>query len=130
VWLIKIQQDNSALATWKLVSGFFKVGLASKMAMCFMIWTALFILAFPTLVSSMTGYKPYNKAYVNSATGNLVQFSEVPPVAYLIKDGDRVDGLSKDYPVLWRGSKKIRQVTNAKDKADKLIRLNDCWQFL
>ncbi|KAF5559650.1 hypothetical protein FNAPI_4634 [Fusarium napiforme] len=104
VWLIKIQQDNSALATWKLVSGFFKVGLASKMAMCFMIWTALFILAFPTFVSSMTGYKPYNKAYVNSTAGNLVQFSEVPPVAYLIKDGDRVDGLSKDYPVLWRGN--------------------------
>ncbi|KAF5545559.1 hypothetical protein FPHYL_10702 [Fusarium phyllophilum] len=104
VWLIKIQNDNSALATWRLASGFFRVGLASKKVMCFMIWTALFILAFPTFASSMTGYTPYNKAYVNSTTGKLVQFSEVAPVAYLIKDGDRVDGLSKDYPVLWRGN--------------------------
>lgn len=66
----------------------------------------------------MTGYTPYNKAYVNSTSGRLVQFSEIVPVAYLIKDGNRVDGLSKDYPVLWIGSKIIEQATNAKDKAD------------
>ncbi|KAI1013370.1 hypothetical protein LB503_001434 [Fusarium chuoi] len=104
VWLIKIQKDNSALAKWRLTSGFFKVGLASKKVMCFIIWTALFILAFPTFASSMTGYTPYNKAYVNGTTGKLVQFSEINPVAYLIRDGDRVDGLSKDYPVLWIGN--------------------------
>src|SRR5688572_19957539 len=72
VWLIRFQKENSAFTTWKLVSGFFKIGLASKKAMCFMIWTALFILAFPTFASSMTGYTPYNKAYVNSTTGKLV----------------------------------------------------------
>ncbi|SCN63954.1 uncharacterized protein FFB20_00171 [Fusarium fujikuroi] len=104
VWLIKIQKDNSALATWRLASGFFKVGLASKKVMCFIVWSALFILAFPTFASSMTGYTPYNKAYVNGTTGKLVQFSEISPVAYLIRDGDRVDGLSKDYPVLWIGN--------------------------
>ncbi|KAF5718972.1 hypothetical protein FGLOB1_1386 [Fusarium globosum] len=104
VWLIKIQKDNSALATWRLASGFFKVGLASKKVMCFIVWSALFILAFPTFTSSMTGYTPYNKAYVNGTTGKLVQFSEISPVAYLIRDGDRVDGLSKDYPVLWIGN--------------------------
>jgi hypothetical protein len=110
VWLIRFQKENSAFTTWKLVSGFFKIGLASKKAMCFMIWTALFILAFPTFASSMTGYTPYNKAYVNSTTGKLVQFSEVLPVAYVIRDGDRVDGLSKDYPVLWKGSETIYQL--------------------
>ncbi|SCO31282.1 uncharacterized protein FFNC_01974 [Fusarium fujikuroi] len=103
VWLIRFQKDNSALATWKLAAGFFKVGLASKKVMCFMIWTALLILAFPTFASSMTGYTPYNKAYVNSTSGRLLQFSEIVPVAYLIKDGNRVDGLGKDYPVLWTG---------------------------
>ena len=118
VWLIKMQKNNSALATWELASGFFKVGLASKKVMCFIIWTTSFILAFPTFASSMTGYTPYNKAYVNSTSGRLVQFSEIVPVAYLIKDGNRVDGLSKDYPVLWIGSKIIEQATNAKDKAD------------
>ncbi|KAH7255307.1 uncharacterized protein BKA55DRAFT_592663 [Fusarium redolens] len=100
VWLIRFQKDNSALATWKLASGFFKVGLASKEVMCFMIWTAF----------SMTGYTPYNKAYVNGTTGKLVQFSEIAPIAYVIRDRDRVDGLNEDYPVLWKGSKMIYQV--------------------
>ncbi|KAF5593181.1 hypothetical protein FPCIR_5387 [Fusarium pseudocircinatum] len=77
VWFIKIQNDNSALSTWRLASGFFRVGLASKKVMCFIIWTHHW---------------------------KLVQFSEVAPVAYLIRDGDRVDGLSKDYLVLWRGN--------------------------
>ncbi|KAF5637331.1 uncharacterized protein FTJAE_5746 [Fusarium tjaetaba] len=122
VWLIKIQQDNSALATWKLVSGFFKVGLASKKVMCFMIWTALFILGFPTFASSMTGYTPYNKAYVNSTSGKLVQFSEVSRVAYLIKDGDRVNGLSKGYPVLWRGN--LTAVDKFNDRCD-VMDIND-----
>ncbi|KAF5633405.1 hypothetical protein F52700_6097 [Fusarium sp. NRRL 52700] len=104
VWLIRFQQDNSVLATWKLASGFFKIGLASRKVMCFMIWTALLILAFPTFASSMTGYTPYNRAYVNSTSGKLIQFQAIAPIAYVIRDGDRVDGLSKDYPVLWKGS--------------------------
>ncbi|KAH7164859.1 hypothetical protein DER46DRAFT_576180 [Fusarium sp. MPI-SDFR-AT-0072] len=103
VWRIRIQKVNSVFATWKLALGFFKIGLASKKVMCFMIWTALFILAFPTFASSMTGYTPYNKAYVNSTTGKLVQFSEIAPVAYVIQDGDRLDGLSENNPVLWKG---------------------------
>ncbi|RBR15069.1 hypothetical protein FVER53590_03191 [Fusarium verticillioides] len=104
VWLIRFQKDNSALATWKLATGFAKVGLASKKAMCFMIWTALLILAFPTFASSMTGYTPYNKAYVNSRSGKLIQFPAIAPIAYVIRDGDRVDSLHRDYPVLWKGN--------------------------
>ncbi|KAF5535755.1 hypothetical protein FMEXI_10661 [Fusarium mexicanum] len=107
VWLIRFQKDNSALATWKLAAGFFKIGLASKKVMCFMIWTALLILAFPTFASSMTGYTPYNKAYVNSTSGKLIQFPSIAPVAYVIRDGYRVDSLGKDYPVLWKGNSTI-----------------------
>ncbi|EXK38732.1 hypothetical protein FOXG_18943 [Fusarium oxysporum f. sp. lycopersici 4287] len=109
VWLIRFQKDNSALASWKLASGFFKVGLASKKVMCFMIWTALLILAFPTFASSVTGYTPYNKACVNGTTGKLIQFPAIAPIAYVIRDRDRVDDLHKDYPVLWKGSKAIYQ---------------------
>ncbi|KAK7582980.1 hypothetical protein V3481_012274 [Fusarium oxysporum f. sp. vasinfectum] len=123
VWLIRFQKENSAFAIWKLASGFFKIDLASKKAMCFMIWTALFILAFPTFASSMTGYTPYNKAYVNSTTGKLVQFSEVLPVAYVIRDGDRVDGLSKDYPVLWKGN----STTAPGDSSVSLFDMCDDW---
>ncbi|CZR43558.1 uncharacterized protein FPRO_07525 [Fusarium proliferatum ET1] len=119
VWLIKMQKNNSALATWELASGFFKVGLASKKVMCFIIWTASFILAFPTFASSMTGYTPYNKAYVNSTSGRLVQFSEIVPVAYLIKDGNRVDGLSKDYPVLWIGNSETIAESSSVEIFDK-----------
>ncbi|RKK20354.1 hypothetical protein BFJ66_g6496 [Fusarium oxysporum f. sp. cepae] len=115
VWLIRLQKDNSALASWKLASGFFKVGLASKKVMCFMIWTALLILAFPTFAISVTGYTPYNKAYVNGTTGKLIQFPAIAPIAYVIRDGDRVDDLHKDYPVLWKGSKAIYQAHSQRD---------------
>jgi hypothetical protein len=71
---------------------------------------SIVILAFPTFASSMTGYTPYNKAYVNGTTGKLVQFSEIAPIAYVIRDRDRVDGLNEDYPVLWKGSMMIYQV--------------------
>ncbi|KAM5512023.1 hypothetical protein FOXYSP1_06823 [Fusarium oxysporum f. sp. phaseoli] len=113
VWLIRFQKDNSALASWKLASGFFKVGLASKKVMCFMIWTALLILAFPTFASSMTGYTPYNKAYVNGTTGRLIQFPAIAPIAYVIRDGDRVDNLHKDYPVLWKGNSTMTSRSSA-----------------
>jgi hypothetical protein len=102
VWIIRIQKDNSALSTLCLASKFFKRELASKSAMCFIIWTALFILAFPTFASSMTGYTPYNKAYVNGTDGRLVQFSDISPIAYIIHDGDRLDGYDRDFPVPWR----------------------------
>ncbi|EXL98613.1 hypothetical protein NOF04DRAFT_6165 [Fusarium oxysporum II5] len=52
----------------------------------------------------MTGYTPYNKAYVNGTTGKLIQFPAIAPIAYVIGDGDRVDDLHKDYPVLWKGN--------------------------
>ncbi|SCO78142.1 uncharacterized protein FRV6_02355 [Fusarium oxysporum] len=113
VWLIRFQKDNSALASWKLASGFFKVGLASKKVMCFMIWTVLLILAFPTFASSMTGYTPYNKAYVNGTTGRLIQFPAIAPIAYVIRDGDRVDDLHKDYPVLWKGNSTMTSRSSA-----------------
>ncbi|KAF5572732.1 hypothetical protein FPANT_12868 [Fusarium pseudoanthophilum] len=121
VWLIRFQKDNSALATWKLAASFFNVGLASKKVMCFMIWTALLILAFPTFASSMTGYTPYNKAYVNSASGKLIQFPAIAPIAYVIRDGDRVDSLSRDYPVLWKGNSTTtsRSSTELYEKCDE-----------
>ncbi|KAF4502755.1 hypothetical protein FAGAP_980 [Fusarium agapanthi] len=127
VWLIRFQKDNSALATWKLAAGFFKVGLASKKVMCFMIWTALLILAFPTFASSMTGYTPYNKAYVNSTSGKLIQFPAIAPVAYVIRDGDRVDSLSKDYPVLWKGNstRTSRSSTELYEKCDESEDVNN-----
>ncbi|KAF4966334.1 hypothetical protein FSARC_5962 [Fusarium sarcochroum] len=101
VWLLRFQKEPSAMSTLQLASHFYKRGLASRMASIIAIGTILFILGFPTFASSMTGYTPFQAAYINGSTGSLIGFSEVYPLAYIIHDGNRSDGLDIDYLVPW-----------------------------
>lgn len=107
VWLLRFQQNSSIYSTFCLASGFFKRGLASKFAMSFMISAATFIVAFPTLASSMTGYTPKNEAYINTTSGRLSPFTDVFPAAYVIHDGNRVEGFTKEYGIPWKSGKKL-----------------------
>jgi hypothetical protein len=71
-----------------------------------MISAAIFIVAFPTLAGSMTGYTPKNEAYINSDTGRLNPFTDILPAVYVIHDGNRVEGFTKEYGVPWKSDKK------------------------
>lgn len=107
VWLLRFRQDSSAFSTLCLASGFFKRGLSSKLAMSFMISAAMFIIAFPTFAGSMTGYTPKNEAYINADNGRLNPFTDILPAAYVIHDGNRVEGFTKEYGVPWKSGKKL-----------------------
>ncbi|RGP81423.1 hypothetical protein FLONG3_568 [Fusarium longipes] len=102
VWLLRFQQSSSAFSTWQLATAFHKRGLASKTAMVFTILAAVFIMAFPTLVASMTGYTPKNEPYIVADNGRLNPLTDLVPAAYIIHDGDRVKGFTKEYGIPWK----------------------------
>ncbi|RGP62995.1 hypothetical protein FSPOR_8979 [Fusarium sporotrichioides] len=105
VWLLRFQQSSSAFSTWQLASAFLRRGLASKTAMVFTIQAAIFTMAFPTLIASMTGYTPKNEPFVVADNGRLNPLNDLIPAAYVIYDGDRVKGLTKEYGIPWRSGR-------------------------
>lgn len=64
--------------------------------MFFMILTMIFVLAFPTLASAMTGYSTNNQAMVKTDEVKQVLFSKFESARYVIHDGNRVN-LSINY---------------------------------
>ncbi|CEI61904.1 hypothetical protein FVEN_g12711 [Fusarium venenatum] len=107
VWLLRFQQSSSAFSTWQLASAFFRRGLASKTAMVFTIQAAIFTMAFPTLIASMTGYTPKNEPFIVADNGRLNPLNDLIPAAYVIHDGDRVKGLTKEYGIPWRSDSSL-----------------------
>jgi hypothetical protein len=59
--------------------------------MTFMVSTMIFISAFPTLGSAMTGYVANVQAFVNVTDGNLVPFNTFLKVCFIIHDGHRIN---------------------------------------
>jgi hypothetical protein len=110
VWLLRFHQEPSAMSTLRLASHFYKRGLMSRMASILIIGTILFILGFPTFASSMTGYTPFQAAYINDTEGSLIGFSAVFPLAYIIHDGNRAEGLTAEYHVPWKNGKLIHSL--------------------
>lgn len=58
--------------------------------MTFMVATMIFILAFPTLLSAMSGYDSNVEATVQDSEGNLIPFNKYTRVLYVIYDGWRI----------------------------------------
>lgn len=105
-WTVFLLKDPHGVSILKLIREFsLNRGLASKIAMGFMVLSMTFILTFPTLASAMTGYQQNNKAFVSDISGNYVPFSLFSQVSYVIHDGQRVN-LTKDYPVVTRDTSK------------------------
>lgn len=73
--------------------------LKSIIAMVFMVVTMLFVLAWPTIASAMTGYDSNNVAFIKVRDGSLIRFSSFVPLLYTIHDGSRIDGLTDEYLV-------------------------------
>lgn len=88
---IFIENDASLISTGRTIKSFIRQRrLRSKAAMVFMIATMLFILAFPTLMSAMSGYDSNVVSRVQDGDDNLVPFNKYARVVYVIHDGWRV----------------------------------------
>ncbi|TDZ40013.1 hypothetical protein C8035_v004853 [Colletotrichum spinosum] len=98
-WAMFLQDSPTAWSTWYLVRDFSRShGLRSRAVMVFMVAVAVFVLLFPTLGGAMSGYQANNAAYVNTDQGQMIKFSELKMLAYVIHDGWRVN-LTGNHPV-------------------------------
>jgi hypothetical protein len=108
-------QDSSLSAIFQTSRDLFlNQGPRAKATVLWMTISAAFAIAFPTMASAMTGYSSTVEAVV-TVNGTFIPFSDFQMVRYVIHDGDRVPGLSKDY-----------LVTSSRDSTGKLSILVLC----
>ncbi|KAK8074149.1 hypothetical protein PG994_005048 [Apiospora phragmitis] len=81
--------------------------------MVFMVLSTIYVLVFPTLAGSMTGYISVMKAFVKDRSGSIIPFENFNYVAYIIHDGQRVN-LTADYIIPYADT------ANAKSKQDPM----------
>ncbi|XP_014551170.1 hypothetical protein COCVIDRAFT_31238 [Bipolaris victoriae FI3] len=89
---IFIENDASVLSIFRTIKSFItQRRLRSKIAMAFMTATMLFILAFLTLMSAISGYNSNVSSRVPDLSDNLVSFGNFSRVLYFIQDGSRIN---------------------------------------
>jgi hypothetical protein len=95
-----MQENISLLGVMGVIRDFVaRRRLKSMWAMVFMVATMLFVLVWPTIASTMTGYDSNNVAFIKIKDGSLIRFSAFVPLLYIIHDGSRIDGLTDEYLV-------------------------------
>jgi hypothetical protein len=57
-----------------------------------MLLSTFYVISFPTLMAAMTGYIATYKPYVEDSDQNLLEWSQVKQVAYIINDAHRLNG--------------------------------------
>lgn len=65
--------------------------LRSKMIMFWVLIATLYIIAFPTLSSAMTGYTSVMDAYLEDQTRNLVPWNLYNRIIWIVEDADRIN---------------------------------------
>ncbi|KAH6663284.1 hypothetical protein F5X68DRAFT_123649, partial [Plectosphaerella plurivora] len=96
-----LESSASVRSTLKMMRDFStRKGLRSRIAMAIIILDLLFMLAWPTLASIMTGYTSEEASFVRDSAGNLITTTQINTLAYVIHDGWRVN-VSGDYLVTY-----------------------------
>lgn len=96
-----INGDANVATPYRLAKDFIKRRrLISTTAMVFIVASTLFVLVFPTLAGSMTGYIGVMMSFVKDDNGKLIPFAKFDYVAYIIHDGQRLN-LTADYVVTY-----------------------------
>ncbi|KAK3319599.1 hypothetical protein B0T19DRAFT_487913 [Cercophora scortea] len=99
-WTVFIERQPTITSTIQLIRDFAtRQGLRSKAAMTFIVMAMVYVLAFPTIASAMTGYALENGSFVQDLDGNLIPTANFTAIQYIIHDGERVN-LTNDYQVL------------------------------
>jgi len=89
---IFLEKDASPVSIYRTIrSLIFERKLRSKIAMIFMAGTMIYILAFPTLASAMSGYDANVGSYMPDQNGSLIPFRDFSKVVYVIHDGWRIN---------------------------------------
>lgn len=89
---IFIENDASVLSTCRTIRSFiWQRRLRSKVAMAFMTATMVFILAFPTLMSAMSGYDSNVSSRIPDRNDNLVPFDDFSRALYFVENGEKLN---------------------------------------
>ncbi|KAI0410727.1 hypothetical protein F5X98DRAFT_359009 [Xylaria grammica] len=96
---IFLESEPSIFSTWTIAKSFiFQKRVASKFTSGFIIFAMVFILAWPTLISAATGYVPITWPVIreqgSEENPNLIAFSRFRPIAYIVHDFWRINGLN------------------------------------
>ena len=99
-------QNGSLTACLKLARDLLKNRtIQARATVIWMIISAIFVLAFPTIISAMTGYSVNIQSFVEVDNGNLVQYSNFTLIRYIVHDADRIhESLGKDFQVTTNGN--------------------------
>ncbi|KAM7210172.1 hypothetical protein V8F06_014449, partial [Rhypophila decipiens] len=90
-WTIYMDFQPSLLGTWGIFrETILKSRTRSRLTAAFVVLSMLFIMAFPTLASAMTGYRPNTKSFVVDQVGSLVPFEAFSLAAYMVHDVSRI----------------------------------------
>ncbi|KAF2434612.1 hypothetical protein EJ08DRAFT_627574 [Tothia fuscella] len=91
--IIFLREGPTFWSTIRLLREFVRYrALNSKVAMTWMILSASFIVAFPTLASAMSGYSGNSIAFVpDQSTNDYLLWSDFQQVDYIVHDGERVN---------------------------------------
>ena len=85
-----LEEEASFRSTFRLIRDFSR-RRGSKAAMTTIVLTMIYVLAWPTLASAMTGYTSALGSFVKDKQQNFISFDKFVPVAYIIHDGWRVN---------------------------------------
>lgn len=84
---------NTATGVSRLIRDFTRrKSLPNKAATVFMVVTMVYVLIFPTFVSSMSGYSANVQAFVEDQSERYVPFSDFTQLYYTIHDAERIKG--------------------------------------
>lgn len=98
-WTAFLDRQSTIFTAWDMGQAFTNQRTRrSRGAVVFIMLSILFVVAFPTLISAMTGYRFNTEPFIADTQNALIPFARFALVAYVIHDGDRV-GLGPDYPV-------------------------------
>ncbi|KAK7946238.1 uncharacterized protein PG986_010559 [Apiospora aurea] len=108
--LVFINGDANIATPFRLSQDFIKRRrLISTTAMAFMVLSTVYVLVFPTLVGSMTGYIGVMMTFVKDRNGTSIPFARFDYAAYIIHDGHRIN-LTDDYVVPYSDAANARSM--------------------
>ncbi|KAK3348951.1 hypothetical protein B0T25DRAFT_503842 [Lasiosphaeria hispida] len=101
-WVIFLHREPSLVSLFQLIRDLLPGGpgiFHSRVATAFVLATMLYIISFPTLAGSMSGYTPANEAFILARDLSLIPFSDFNKTAFHIRGGGRAGFESNSYPV-------------------------------
>ncbi|PVH92339.1 hypothetical protein DM02DRAFT_575938 [Periconia macrospinosa] len=89
---IFVEQTPTIYSIGRLIRDFTsRKGLRSKLAMTFMVLSMVFVLSFPTLASSMSGYTTAVAASITDYNNATIPFNKFDILCYVLHDGHRLN---------------------------------------